>query len=193
MSTRGALFRTAFVIISYNRWGYPGRGDSRPLCCVTVGTWIGAQEARPCVLVFVDSTWEFPTILLLYTVLNLRKEGYTVRHPNPLTASEKEFPEACVGISSCPWEFSHRQLEELRRRVSGRVRRVGWRPCCCFSKQKEAKNIQHAVWTETSTPPVPLSATPACSSTQLGHALETSLGSGAEWFHVAIPERLGSK
>lgn len=56
MSTRGASFRTAFVIISYYRRGYPGRGDSRSLCCVTVGTWTGAQEAWPRVLVFDDST-----------------------------------------------------------------------------------------------------------------------------------------
>lgn len=43
----------------------------------------------------------FPQIYY-YEVLNLRKESYMVQHPNPLSASEKEFPEACAGISSCP-------------------------------------------------------------------------------------------
>lgn len=43
----------------------------------------------------------FPQIYY-YEVLNLRKVSYMVQHPNPLSASEKEFPEASAGIFSCP-------------------------------------------------------------------------------------------
>lgn len=139
-----------------------------------------------CVLVFDDYTWEFPTILLLCTVLNLRKEGYTVQHPNPLFASEKEFPEARADISSCPWEFSRPPREELHRLTSGAVRRVGWRPSCCFSKQKGSQ--KH----------------PACSVLCHSQLLQLALAPSfaklwkhllvlEQWFHVAIPERLASK
>lgn len=43
----------------------------------------------------------FPQIYY-YEVLNLRKESYTVQHPNPLSASEKEFPEACAVFPLVP-------------------------------------------------------------------------------------------
>lgn len=91
MSTRGAFFRTAFVITSYYRWGYPGRGDSRPLYCVTVGTWTEAQEACPCVLVFDDYTWEFPANLLLWS-FKFKKSELHGSAPQPPVCFRERVP-----------------------------------------------------------------------------------------------------
>lgn len=180
MSIRGALFRTAFVIISYYRLGYPGRGDSRPLCCVTVGTWTGAQEACPCILVFDDYTWEFPANLLLWS-FKFKKRELHGSAPQPPVCFRERVP--CAGISSCPWGFSSPQWEELCRRVSRAVRRVAWRPCCCFSKQKGGQ--EHPACNVSGNPDP--SSDPLCYFSLLQHPAWPCSGNISWFWNRVIP------